>query len=253
MSQHHQLLVARAGRAAAFMAVFLAGSAALRAQSAAAADSDAIGRIEFDAPGIAPASVEFNLGQDMFKDLFGIGDAAVAGVAEALAKAADAQGADGARFAAERAAAAREIVEIVGKVVQGVRVRAYENLPDQTQTEKMLTYYGEKLSSAKWDTILTAHKDNKTATVSVIRAGGAIKGIFVVAVEGDKAALVNVVCDISPENAKKLTSAATESGLKAGLSQVLEQKMREMKHAAPSAPAAAAAPTPPEPAAPAAR
>lgn len=250
MSPHDKLMLSRASRAAAVVAVLFTGSAALHAQTATAADSNSVGRVEFDAPDVPKANVELNLGPEMFNDLFGIGDAAVAGVAEALAKSAEAQGADGARFAAERLAAARQIVQIVGEVVQGVRIRAYENSLDQTQTEKLLSYYDQKLSTAKWDTIVRANKDNKTATISLIRNGGAIKGIFIAAVEGDKAVLVNVLCDVSPENAKKLTSTAAESGLKAGLAQVLEQKMGKFNHGAPkavAAPAPAAAPTPPTP------
>jgi hypothetical protein len=38
-----------------------------------------------------------------------------------------------------------------------------------------------------------------------------------------------VVCDVSPENAKKLTSAATKIGLENGLAQELEAKMQRMR------------------------
>jgi len=250
MSPQFPLLISRATRAAAVVAVVFAGNVALHAQSATAAAS-AIGRVDFDAPDIDRPSVEINLGPEMFNDLFGIGDAAVAGVAEALGKAGNGEGAEGARFAAERLAAARQIVAIAREVVQGVRIRAYEKLTDKSQAEKLQAYYDQKLNSSKWETIVRSNQDDKTATISLIREGGAIKGIFIVANEGEKAALVNVICDISPENAKKLTSVATESGLKAGLAQVLEKEMRKIdKGPRPNAPVPAAAPVPPVPAVP---
>jgi hypothetical protein len=58
--------------------------------------------------------------------------------------------------------------------------------------------------------------------------------------------LANLVCDVSPENIKKLTSAAAKIGLENGLQQVLETKMREMHRHGPKT-HVDALPVPPRP------
>ena len=52
------------------------------------------GRLDFEAANLPTANVEVDLSQAMFKDLFGIGDAAIAGVAEASSIAGDGTDAD---------------------------------------------------------------------------------------------------------------------------------------------------------------
>jgi hypothetical protein len=54
-----------------------------------------------------------------------------------------------------------------------------------------------------------------------------------VAGENNDLVLANVVCDISPENVKKLTATAAKIGLENGLQQILEVQMRQMKHRLP--------------------
>ena len=58
------------------------------------------------------------------------------------------------------------------------------------------------------------------------RNSGAVKGLFIAASDKGNLLLANVVCDISPENVQKLTTAATNSALQAGLAQVIEMKMK---------------------------
>jgi hypothetical protein len=214
-------------------------SAFANAQDADVKSSATPGRIDFDYADAPPANVELDLGQGMFNDLFGIGDAAVAGVAEALAQSAGTKpGADGTRFAAEQLKAAREIVQTAQQVVHGVRVRAYKSEGDQSaQIGKMLAHYNDKVRAENWETIVRARDGGNNVTVSAIRSGGGIKGIFVAATDSQNAVLVNVVCDISPENVKKLTSAAAKSGLQAGLGQALEAKLSKMHPPATPQPA----------------
>jgi hypothetical protein len=65
--------------------------------------------------------------------------------------------------------------------------------------------------------------------VSAVRSDGSIKGLFIVASEGNNLVLVNVICDISPENAKQLSTAAVKAGLQAGLGKELEKAMKHVK------------------------
>jgi hypothetical protein len=215
----------------ALAALVMLMSAGASAQDSAAKSASATpGRVEFDFAGGPEANVEFDLGPGMANDLFGIGDALVAGVSDALAKAAGTKpGSDGTRFAAEQVKAAREIVQTVQQVVHGVRVRAYKSEGDSPAgVDKLLAHYSEKLQSENWETILKAHERNQTLTVSAIRDAGSIKGVFVAGTDSRDTLLINVICDVSPENVKKLSNAAVSSGLQAGLGKVLEDKLSKM-------------------------
>jgi hypothetical protein len=206
------------------------------AQSPAAEGAGFIGRLDFEAAKLPEANVEIDLGQDMFKDLFGIGDAAIAGIAESLIKSAgNNEGAKGARLAAEQLAKARQIVQLAGNVVRELRVRVYEGRPDDAvSAEKLFKPFDEQLHNGKWETLARVHQDKKSVRVSAIRNDGAIQGIFITVTDGHNAVIANVVCDISPENVKKLTSTATQVGLENGLAQVIEQKMKRFPGATES-------------------
>ncbi|MGD9635896.1 MAG: DUF4252 domain-containing protein [Pirellulales bacterium] len=222
----------RAGTLGAFTAVLLyVGVAAATAQDLSTSSNSEIGRIEFDHAGTAKKSVEVNLSPDMFGDLFGIGDAALAGVADALSDSSQAkEGSQAVQLAAEKAAAAREFVAIAKSVVKSVRVRAYEDLANATEEQaNVAAHYESQLKSGGWENAVKARDGDKTVQVAAVRSDGAIRGLFVVASEGNNLVLVNVTCDISPENAKRLTTAAVRAGLQAGLDKQLEEAMKHMK------------------------
>lgn len=232
MSLFHSFAVRRAGTLGAFTAVLLyVGVAAATAQDSPTASSGEVGRIEFNHAGTAQKSVELDLGADMFGDLFGIGDAALAGVAEALSGSPQAQeGSEAVKMAAEKAAAAREFVSIAKSVVKSVRIRAYEGLANAAEEQaNVAAHYESQLKSGGWENAVKARDGNKRVQVSAVRDDGAIKGLFVVASEGNNLVLVNVTCDISPENAQRLTNAAVKTGLQAGLDKQLEEAMKQMK------------------------
>jgi hypothetical protein len=232
----------------ALAVLMLLTTAGANAQESATKAASELGSVDFDYAEGSQANVEFDLGPGMANDLFGIGDALVAGVSDALAHAAGSKpGTDGMRFAADQVKGAREIVQTVQQVVHGLRVRAYKAEGDSAGgSDKLIAHYSEKLQAEKWETILKAHERNQMVTVSAIRNDGAIRGIFVAATDGRDSVLVNVICDVSPESAKKLSNAAVTSGLQAGLSQVLEAKLAKVAHQAAPAPQAPKAPAAPE-------
>jgi Domain of unknown function (DUF4252) len=130
--------------------------------------------------------------------------------------------------------AAEQIVATLKEVVHGVRFRAYTGQGDQSaDMEKLLTHYNDKLHAENWETVLRARDGRQNFTVSAIRGAGGIKGVFVAATDNHETMLVNVICDISPENVKKLTNVAASSGLQAGLGQMLEAKFAKMHPQAP--------------------
>ena len=232
MSPFQSFVARRAGALGAIAAVLLyVGVAAAYAQETTPQSSDTLGRIEFNHPGSAKKYVEFDLGPAMFGDLFGIGDAALAGVVDALSDSPQAkEGSKAIQLAAEKAAAAREFVAIAKNVIKSVRVRAYDGLENQAQEQASVSaHYDQQLQSGRWENALRVQDGDKAVRVSLVRADGAIRGLFVVASERDKLVLVNVICDISPENAKRLTTAAVTAGLKAGLDKQLEEAMKHVQ------------------------
>jgi hypothetical protein len=89
------------------------------------------------------------------------------------------------------------------------------------------------LGDDDWETIARVRKGDENARVSLLRQDGAVRGIFVIATDGSGLVIVNAVCDISPDNVKKLTTAATRIGLENGLAQQINEKMQKMNHRLP--------------------
>jgi hypothetical protein len=204
----------------------------LYAFAAARAESDNAqtpsGRINFEAAKLPPANVEVDLSQEMFKDLFGIGDAAIAGVAETLLKYSNEErDAKNIAIAAGQLDAAKQIVQLASNVVREVRVRVYQGLPEGIEdAQKLFAPFDEQLQSKKWETLARVRNDDATARLSILRTNGAIHGVFItVAGDGEDIVLANIVCDISPDNVKKLTSAMTQIGLQNGLAQAINKKL----------------------------
>jgi hypothetical protein len=258
-------MIRRTSGSLTLAAVTFCLAAVAHSQATAAGDAPTVGRIDFESAKLPEANVEVDLSQDMFKDLFGIGDAAVAGVAETLLKSTNSgEGARGVRMAAEQLESARQIMQLAGDVVREVRVRVYESLPDDAGgAQKLFAPFDEQLRAGKWETLAKVHDDENVVRVSAIRSGGSIQGIFVTATDGDSVVIANIVCDVSPENVKKLTSSATKVGLANGLAQAIESKMKRqlemmgshptivIRTAGEKAPRSANIPAPPVPAPPA--
>jgi hypothetical protein len=227
---------------AALAFVFVAASQAQEIEVTAA---EPPGRIDFGNADLPPATVEVDISREMFNDLFGLGDAAVAGAAETLLKSADGnRDAEGTRLAAEQLAAARQIMQLAREVVREVRVRVYEELPeDAVNADELMSRFDEQLSAGDWENVVRVRDDDQNVRVSLLRSDGAIRGGFVVVADGSDLILANVVADVSPENVKKLTSAAARIGLENGLQQFLETQMRQLPGRLPPPP-----PAPSEPA-----
>jgi hypothetical protein len=227
----------------AIAAAFLVSGHALstRAQSNESSAEAPLGRINFD-KSLPPASVEIDLSQEMVASLFGIGDAAAAGIADTLQKSASADNekSAGTRMAAEQLAAVQQILGLTSKVVREVRVRAYEKLGDDLSSR-----FDDQLDDANWEKIAVVRHGDENARVYLARSGESIRGAFIMAGSREGQVLVNVVCDISPDNVKKLTSAATKIGLENGLREELEAKFRKLR--GPHAPELPSPPRPPQP------
>jgi hypothetical protein len=194
------------------------------AESDTAEKGASIGRLNFEAANLPEANVEVDLSQEMFRDIFGIGDAAIAGVVEALQKSPDkGDTAKATQMAAQKAEALRQIVQLASDVVREVHVRVYEDASDAQGISKP---FEEQLQAGKWEILARVRKQDEAVRVAAIRDEGAVRGIFVMATDGSQLVLANLVCDVSPENARKLTSAATKIGLENGLAKAIELKLQ---------------------------
>lgn len=231
------LIIRRAGAVAAVVGL-LFYSTMVQAKSPESAASGNLGRINFDQANLPPANVELDLSQAMFGDLFGIGDAAVAGVAETLMKSNKGDHAEAMHMAADQLTAVRQIIGLTGKVVQEVRVRGYEKMQ-----EDLSSRFEKQLRDGEWEKVVVLRKGDENARVFIIHHSDSIRGAFVMAGGHGGQVLVNVVCDISPENVKSLTSAATKIGLDNNLEQIIEMKFR--KSHGPMPPAQMRGPSPP--------
>jgi hypothetical protein len=220
-----------------FAAVTLCVVTAAYAQRSDTTSDVTTGRIDFAVADLPPATVEVDLSREMFSDLFGLGDAAVAGAAETLLKSAEAnRGAEGTRMAAEQLAAARQILQLAREVVREVRVRVYEELPEgSVNADELMSRFDEQLSAGDWENVVRVRDGDENVRVSLLRSDGAIRGGFVVVADGSDLVLANVVADVSPENIKKLSSAAARIGLENGLQQMLERQMRQLPGRLPPA------------------
>jgi Domain of unknown function (DUF4252) len=244
MSGVQSFVVRRAGTIGAVAAVVFYVAVNAHAQPAATDEERAPGRIDLDAAELPAAAIEIDLSQGMFRDLLGLGDAAIAGMAESMLQSADdGKGGNGTRMAAEQLAAVRQVIQLASEVVHEARVRVYREMPAEGgEPEAVAALFDDQLRAGSWDNAVRAREKNQSVRVSLLREEGAVRGIFIVAGQGSELVLVNVVCDISPANIKKLTAAATKIGLDNGLAPMIEMKMRELHRAAPPAP-----PRPPQP------
>ena len=236
MSRFFSFLVRRMGRCTALAAVAYFGIVAVHARAFAAEDTRTPGRIDFNEANLPAATVEVNLSQGMFGDLVGLGDAAIAGVAETLQQAASTgRDSEGTRVAAEQLAAARQLVQLAQGVVREVRVRVYEDFPaESVDADSLMSNFDSQLRGDNWENIVKVRDGKDTVRVSLLRKEGAVLGAFVVAADGRSLVLANVVGDVSPANVKKLTSAAAKVGLENGLQQMLDLKMQKLRHRLPT-------------------
>ena len=104
--------------------------------------------------------------------------------------------------------AARQIIQLAGNVVREVRVRVYKDLPEGTDSAaKLFKPFDEQLQSGSWESLARVREDENMVRVSAIRGDGTLKGIFIQATDGDNVVIANVVCEVSPDNVKKLDVA----------------------------------------------
>ena len=193
------------------------------------------GRLDFEAAKLPAANLEVDLSQDTFHSLFGISDAAIAGVAETLLKSEDGEEGKDKHVVARHVEAVRKIVELGGMFVREVRVRAYESFPDGTDADSLLKPFDAQLKAGKWETVVRVRSDDDMVRVAMLQKEGSIRGMFVAATDGEEIAVVNIVCDISPDKVKPFTAAVAEVGKSLDLQPIIKWQMSQIADSSESA------------------
>jgi hypothetical protein len=220
------------------------GIAAAHAKAPAKEPAGTIGRIDFGEANLPPAKVEIDVSEGMFTDLFGLGEAAIAGVVEQLQQAAGKNpGAESTQLASEQLAAAQQIIKLARGVVHEVRVRVYEGVSEEKgQVSQLMDMFQRQLQAGRWENVVRVRDKDDVVQVSLLRDGKGVCGAFIIMSEGNDLILANVVGNVSPENVKKLTAAATKIGLENGLQQELDVWARKLQRRTPATSTPAAAP-----------
>src|SRR5262249_51970044 len=122
------------------------------------------------------------------------------------------------------------IIANVQQAVGEVRVRVYQGQDDEGKVDPkaVAKHYADKLAGTEWAKIVQVRDRDESATVFVMRREGAIRGVFVVASDGNEMALVNVLCDLSPERVKQISQQATSIGLQVGGDQALKDVLQDL-------------------------
>jgi hypothetical protein len=201
-----------------------------RAQSGDRDGPGRAGRIEFDFADAPVANVEVDLDEDTLSAFTGIGKAAIQGVVESLVESHQGSDDSAVEKSAEHLRAANDIFETASNVIREVRVRVYENLSEQSQSARasMVEHYHKKLEGTDWDRVVRVRDGETSVVVCVSRSGEAIHGVFVMVSEPDDLVMANVVCDLTPEKIKQVTSQATKIGMEVGLENAIEQAIARM-------------------------
>ena len=228
MSRFKSAVASNQACVVAALMLLLASTANARPENAG--PPEVVGRVEFDFPHAPPATVEVDLGEGMLLDISGIAQAAIGGIVEGLLESTQGQEQGAVRLSAKHLASAQRVVESIGGMVREVRVRVYENLPENATDLQMSmsTHYQQKIQGSDWDNLVRVNDGQSRVNVCVLRRDGAIRGLYVMASENDEFVLVNVVCNLSPSMVQQVTKLATQIGLEVGLEQALQEAMRDI-------------------------
>lgn len=183
--------------------------------------------IPFDHPDADAPNLEVNVSGPILDDLFGLGAAALEGVAEGLLQA-DADSPTN-KTAAAQVGAIREMVGLVRGAVDEARVRIYSDRESVPSASEIAQHYSAKLAPAGWEPVVRMKSDRESIAVLLQRTDGALRGLFVVVGDGSELVLVNAACDISPERLKHLTKRATVLALEMGAAEELHRAMAHLQ------------------------
>lgn len=201
-------------------------------ESPSSSGSRSAGQVSLDLPDAPPATVEIDLSRGLIRHALSLGDAAIAGFLEGLKTDANAQTADSAKFIAGQLTSARELSDIASEAIHEVHVRVWDALPDDRQViDQALKHFDAELEGTNWEQVLSVRDKNDSVRVYVQRDGEAesVRGVFVIAGDGNDLVLANATGDLSPDKVQRFVSSATKIAMKLGLDKELNKAVAEIK------------------------
>ena len=124
------------------------------------------------------------------------------------------------KFAAKQINEIRTVLPLAKEVIREVRVRVYE---DGQDFSSLSGRFADQLKDGDWQQVAMIHDDDTSVHVSLLGQDGALRGVFVLLVDGEATVLANLVCDASPEKIEELANVITKIGLNTGLRKELQR------------------------------
>ncbi len=170
--------------------------------------------------------VSITLSADLINDVFGVTNAALTGVAEAMN--AHQGGNEAVRLTAEQIAAAKRVIGLATDSVNGVRLRVYEGL-DPAVTNGLLATHNATLADEGWEQVVEVNDKKERVRIALRNSEGAVRGVRVLVLTGSETVTIDADCDLSPERVQELTRTATQIGFELGLEEALEEVVKEIQ------------------------
>ena len=169
--------------------------------------------------------VSINVSADLINDLFGVTNAALTGVAEALNE--HQGGNEAVELTANQIAAAKRVIGLATDSINGVRVRVYEQL-DPAVANHLLASHNSTLAAEGWEQVVEVNDKKERVRIALRNQEGAVRGVRVLVLGGSETVSLEADCDLSPERVQELTRTATQIGFELGLEEALEEVVREV-------------------------
>lgn len=177
--------------------------------------------------------VSITLSAALMHDVFGVTNAALTGVAEALQE--HQGGGEAVEMTAEQIQSVKQVLELVTDSITGVRLRVYEKL-EPSVYESLVAAHNTRLADEGWEQVVEVNDDREQVRIALRNEEGAVRGVRILAGGGNETVSIDADCDLSPERAQQLTRTATkiafEFGLEDALEEVVEEVSRELKRKA---------------------
>lgn len=170
--------------------------------------------------------VSINLSAELLNDVFGVTNAALAGVVQAMNE--HQEGGEAVRLTAEQLGAAKQVIELATDAVQGVRLRVYSDL-EPAAAEALVAHHNASLDGEGWERVVEVNDNKECVRIALRNDSHAVRGVRIIAGSGKETITIDADCDLSPERAEQLTRTATKIALEFGLEDVLEEVVEEVR------------------------
>lgn len=169
--------------------------------------------------------VSINLSAALLDDVFGVTNAALAGVVQAMNE--HQEGGEAVRLTAEQLGAAKQVLGLATDAVQGVRLRVYSDL-EPAAAQALIASHNASLEGEGWERVVEVNDKKERVRIALRNDSQAVRGVRIIAGSGNETVTIDADCDISPERAEELTRTATKIALQFGLEDALEEVIEEV-------------------------